>query len=159
VARELTSLAEGLSMAHQHQQQQQQSDQAPGSLADPVSLLKQARQHTRNSSVDAEAVMAALEENGFHATGGWGHNGDGGAAGDELLSWLWRAVHALCAGVSFASMQVRALVYTCIPDKSGVPAAAAVALLSMCVTCCLQPPYRCLHGSLLLHAPQPDRHR
>lgn len=42
--------------------------QSPGSLADPVSLLKQATQHKRNSSVDAEAVMAALEENGFHAT-------------------------------------------------------------------------------------------
>jgi hypothetical protein len=39
-----------------------------GSLADPVSLLKQATQHNRNPSVDAEAVMAALEENGFHAT-------------------------------------------------------------------------------------------
>lgn len=39
-----------------------------GSLADPVSLLKQATQHNRKSSVDAEAVMAALEENGFHAT-------------------------------------------------------------------------------------------
>lgn len=42
--------------------------QSPVSLADPVSLLKRATQHTRNSSVDAEAVMAALEENGFHAT-------------------------------------------------------------------------------------------
>jgi hypothetical protein len=42
--------------------------QSPESLADPVSLLKRATQHTRNSSVDAEAVMAALEENGFHAT-------------------------------------------------------------------------------------------
>lgn len=42
--------------------------QSPGSLADPVSLLKQVTQHKRNSSVDAEAVMAALEENGFHAT-------------------------------------------------------------------------------------------
>lgn len=41
---------------------------SPVSLADPVSLLKQATQHKRNSSVDAEAVMAALEENGFHAT-------------------------------------------------------------------------------------------
>jgi hypothetical protein len=30
--------------------------------------LKQATQHTRDNSVDAEAVMAALEENGFHAT-------------------------------------------------------------------------------------------
>lgn len=39
-----------------------------GSLADPVSMLQLATQHTRNSSVDAEAVMAALEENGFHAT-------------------------------------------------------------------------------------------
>jgi hypothetical protein len=44
------------------------SGQSPVSLADPVSLLKRATQHTRNSSVDAEAVMAALEENGFHAT-------------------------------------------------------------------------------------------
>jgi hypothetical protein len=42
--------------------------QSPASLADPVSLLKRATQHARNSSVDAEAVMAALEENGFHAT-------------------------------------------------------------------------------------------
>jgi hypothetical protein len=33
-----------------------------------VSQLKQALQHTRTGSVDAEAVMAALEENGFHAT-------------------------------------------------------------------------------------------
>jgi hypothetical protein len=33
-----------------------------------VSRLKQALQHTRTDSVDAEAVMAALEENGFHAT-------------------------------------------------------------------------------------------
>lgn len=37
-------------------------------LADPVSVLKHATQHTRKVSVDAEAVMAALEENGFHAT-------------------------------------------------------------------------------------------
>jgi hypothetical protein len=39
-----------------------------GSCEDPVSRLKQALQHTRTDSVDAEAVMAALEENGFHAT-------------------------------------------------------------------------------------------
>jgi hypothetical protein len=38
------------------------------SCEDPVSQLKQALQHTRTGSVDAEAVMAALEENGFHAT-------------------------------------------------------------------------------------------
>jgi hypothetical protein len=39
-----------------------------GGCEDPVSQLKQALQHTRTGSVDAEAVMAALEENGFHAT-------------------------------------------------------------------------------------------
>lgn len=38
------------------------------SLEDPVSRLQQATQHRRKASVDAEAVMAALEENGFHAT-------------------------------------------------------------------------------------------
>eukprot|EP00878_Enallax_costatus_P011429 GHUV01011932.1.p1 GENE.GHUV01011932.1~~GHUV01011932.1.p1 ORF type:complete len:811 (+),score=294.51 GHUV01011932.1:1142-3574(+) len=38
------------------------------SLEDPVSRLQQATQHLRKASVDTEAVMAALEENGFHAT-------------------------------------------------------------------------------------------